>query len=175
LKIKNEKDFWSGVMFIVVGLGFAIGAADYSLGPACQAQDPCATSLWARFSQLSAKPGAGFFPLGLGLIQALLGAIVLFKALTIETEGGDPIGKVGWKPLILIVASVVMFGFALPKLGMFISLPLLILVASYAGEEFSWKGVLVSCVVLTVGSWLIFIKGLNLIIPLWPAFMAKAA
>ena len=174
MKIKNEKDFWSGVMFVVVGIGFAIGAAEYSLGPVCQTQDPCATSLWARFMQLSAKPGAGFFPLGLGLLQALLGAVVLFKALTIETEGGDPIGPVGWKPLILIVASVVIFGFALPKLGMFISLPLLIIIASYAGDEFSWKGVIVSCVVLTVGSWLIFIKGLNLIIPLWPAFMAPA-
>jgi Tripartite tricarboxylate transporter TctB family len=172
LKIKSEKDFWSGVMFIVVGLGFAIGASDYSLGPACQPNDPCATSMWARFMQLSAKPGAGFFPLGLGLIQAGLGAIVLFKALTIESEGGDPIGAIGWKPLFLIVLSVVVFGLALPRLGMIVSLPVLIIIASYAGDEFSWKGVLVSCVVLTLGSWLIFIKGLNLIIPLWPSFLA---
>ena len=172
MKIKNQKDFWSGVMFVVVGLGFAIGATNYSLGPACVPQDPCATSLWARFMQLSAKPGAGFFPLGLGLIQAALGAIVLFKALTIETEGGDPIGAIPWKPLLLIVAAVAVFGVALPKLGMFISLPVLIIIASLAGDEFHWKGVLISCVVLTLGSWLIFIKGLNLIIPLWPAFMA---
>ena len=175
MKIKSQKDFWSGVMFIVVGLGFAIGAAEYSLGPACAAQDPCASSLWARFMQLSAKPGAGFFPLGLGLLQAILGAVVLFKALTLETEGGDPIGKIGWKPLILIVLSVVLFGLTLPKLGMVVALPLLIIVASYAGDEFHWKGVLISCVVLTIGSWLIFIKGLNLIIPLWPAFLAPAA
>ena len=172
MKIKNEKDFWSGVMFVAVGLGFAIGAMNYSLGPACVPQDPCATSLWARFMQLSAKPGAGFFPLGLGLIQAVLGAVVLFKALTLETEGGDPIGAVPWKPLLLVVGAVALFGFALPKLGMFISLPLLIIIASLAGDEFHWKGVLISCVVLTVGSWLIFIKGLNLIIPLWPSFMA---
>ena len=172
MRIKSEKDFWSGVMFIVVGLGFAIGAAEYSLGPVCQPADPCATSLWARFMQLSAKPGAGFFPLGLGLLQAVLGAVVLFKALTIETEGGDPIGAIGWRPLFLIVLAVVLFGFALPKLGMIIALPLLVIIASLAGSEFSWKGVLVSCVVLTVGSWLIFIKGLNLIIPLWPAFLA---
>ena len=109
MKIKNQKDFWSGVMFVVVGLGFAIGATNYSLGPACVPQDPCATSLWARFMQLSAKPGAGFFPLGLGLIQALLGAVVLFKALTIETEGGDPIGAIPWKPLLLIVAVLALF------------------------------------------------------------------
>ncbi len=172
MRIKNEKDFWSGVMFVVVGVGFAIGAANYSLGPVCQPADPCATSLWARFMQLSAKPGAGFFPLGLGLLQAVLGAVVLFKALTIETEGGDPIGTIPWKPLVLIVGAVAVFGFALPKLGMFISLPLLIVIASLAGDELSWKGVIISCIVLTVGSWLIFIKGLNLIIPLWPSFLA---
>ncbi|KNZ33741.1 MAG: membrane protein [Methylibium sp. NZG] len=172
MRIKNEKDFWSGVMFVVVGLGFAIGAAEYSLGPACQPSDPCATSLWARFMQLSAKPGAGFFPLGLGLLQAVLGAVVLFKALTIETEGGDKIGKIGWRPLFLVVLAVVAFGLALPRLGMFISLPLLIIIASLASDEFSWKGVIASCVVLTLFSWLIFIKGLNLIIPLWPVFLA---
>ena len=172
MRIKNERDFWSGVMFLVVGLGFAFGATNYSLGPACLAQDPCATSLWARFMQLSAKPGAGFFPMGLGMLQALLGAVVLFKALTIETEGGDPIGAVGWRPLGLIVASVVVFGLALPKLGMFLSLPLLIIISSLAGDEFHWKGVIISCVVLTLSSWLIFIKGLNLIIPLWPSFLA---
>jgi hypothetical protein len=175
LKIKSQRDFWAGVMFIVIGLGFAVGAMDYSLGTACQPQDPCATSLWARFMQLSAKPGAGFFPLGLGLIQALLGAMLAFEALTIETEDGEPIGAIAWKPLILVVAAVAVFGLALPRLGMFITLPLLIVMASSAGDEFSWKGVIVSCIVLTVGSWLIFIKGLNLIIPLWPAFLAKAA
>lgn len=171
MRIKNEKDFWSGIMFVAVGVGFAIGAMDYSLGPACPPQDPCATSMWARFIQLSAKPGPGFFPLGLGMIQAVLGALVLFKALTFETAGGDPIGAIGWKPLILIVASVAIFGAILPRLGMFISLPILILIANLAGNEFSWKGVIISSIVLTVGSWLVFIKGLGLIIPLWPSFL----
>ncbi len=173
MRIKSEKDFWSGVMFIVVGLGFAIGASDYSLGPNCPPNDPCATSLWARFMQLSAKPGAGFFPLGLGLIQAALGAMVLFKALTFETPDGDPIGHIGWRPLSIIVLSVVVFGFALPHLGMFIALPLLIIVSSLAGDEFKWTEVLINCVVLTIGSWGIFIKGLNLIIPLWPSFLTS--
>ena len=40
------------------------------------------------------------FPFGLGVLLAVLGALVLFKALTIETEGGDPIGAIAWRPLI---------------------------------------------------------------------------
>jgi hypothetical protein len=73
--------------------------------------------------------------------------------------------------LILITLSVVLFGFALPTLGMIISLPLLILVTSLAGDEFKLKEVIINSLVLTIGSWLIFIKGLNLIIPLWPTFL----
>jgi hypothetical protein len=66
----------------------------------------------------------------------------------------------------------VLFGIALPRLGMIISLPLLIFIASLAGDEFKLKEVIVNIVVLTVGSWLVFIKGLNLVIPLWPTFLA---
>jgi len=152
VKIKSQKDFWSGLMFVATGLGFAAGATNYSFGT-------------------SARPGPGYFPFGLGVLLALLGAMVLFKSLTVESEGGDPVGTIGWKPLILIVLGVVAFGLALPRLGMIISLPLLIMVASLAGDEFKLKEVIVNIVVLTIGSWAIFIKGLNLVIPLWPSFM----
>ena len=152
MKIKSQKDFWSGLMFVATGLGFAAGATNYSFGT-------------------SARPGPGYFPFGLGILLALLGAMVLFKSLTVESEGGDPVGTIGWKPLILIVLGVVAFGLALPRLGMIISLPLLIMVASLAGDEFKLKEVIINIVVLTIGSWAIFIKGLNLVIPLWPSFM----
>jgi Tripartite tricarboxylate transporter TctB family len=153
MKIKSQKDFWSGLMFVATGLGFSAAATNYSFGS-------------------SARPGPGYFPFGLGVLLAVLGAVVLFKALTIETEGGDPVGAIPWRPLGLITLAVVVFGVALPKLGMVISLPLLILIASLAGDEFRLKEVIVNVVVLTLGSWAIFIKGLNLVIPLWPTFLA---
>ena len=102
--------------------------------------------------------------------MALLGGVVLFKALTIETEGGDPIGAFAWRPLIVIVAAITVFGLALPRLGMLITVPLLIFITSLAGDEFHWKGVLVNAIVLTVGAWAIFIAGLKLTIPLYPWF-----
>ena len=152
MKIKSQRDFWSGLMFVVVGVVFAVGATNYSMGA-------------------SARPGPGYFPLMLSIIMAILGAIVLFKSLTIETEGGDPIGHIAWRPLLVIVVSIAVFGTALPRLGMFMTIPLLIVMVSFAGDEFSWKGVIANSVVLTAGSWVIFIWGLNLTIPLKPAFM----
>jgi Tripartite tricarboxylate transporter TctB family len=152
MKIKSQRDFWSGLMFISVGIAFAWGATNYSFGS-------------------SARPGPGYFPFGLGILLALLGGLVLFKALTIEVEGGDPVGAFAWKPLTMILGAVIIVGFALPRLGMAVTLPLLILVSSLAGDEFSLKEVLINCVVLTAGCWVIFIYGLSLTIPLWPVFL----
>jgi hypothetical protein len=64
-----------------------------------------------------------------------------------------------------------MFGIALPRLGMFVTIPLLIFMVSLAGDEFNWKGALLNSFVLTAGSWAIFIWGLNLTIPLKPLFI----
>ena len=170
MKIKSERDFWSSIMFVVVGVIFAIGATNYSMGPACPPNDPCAANLWARMSQLSAHPGAGYFPLGLSVLLVLLGAVVLFKALTIESVGGDPIGGFAWRPLAIIVGAIVLFGLMLERFGLALTVPVLIIIASLAGDEFHWKGVLLNAIVLTFFSWLVFIAGLKLTIPLWPAF-----
>ena len=170
MKIKSERDFWSGIMFVVVGVIFAVGATNYSMGPACPPNDPCAANLWARMSQLSAHPGAGYFPLGLSVLLVLLGAVVLFKALTIESVGGDPIGGFAWRPLAIIVGAIVLFGLMLERFGLALTVPVLIIIASLAGDEFHWKGVLLNAIVLTFFSWLVFIAGLKLTIPLWPAF-----
>ena len=152
MKIKSEKDFWSGLIFILVGAAFAYGATNYSFGS-------------------SARPGPAYFPFGLGVLMSILGAMVLFKALTLEVEGGDKIGPWAWKPLVMITGTVAIFGWMLPHMGMFVALPILVIVAAMAGDEFHWKDALVISVVLTAGCWFIFIWGLKLTIPLWPAFI----
>ncbi len=153
MKIKSQRDFFSGLIFVVVGVVFAVGATNYSMGT-------------------SAKPGAGYFPLILSVLMAILGAIVLFKSLTIETEGGDPIGRIAWRPLIVIVGAIAVFGLCITRLGMIATIPILIVITSLAGDEFGWLGVVINAVVLTVASWIIFIVGLKLTIPMWPSFIA---
>lgn len=155
MKLKSQKDFWSGLMFIVAGIAFAWGATAYNFGSA-------------------ARPGPGYFPFGLGILLAILGAIVLLKSLTVDTPDGDPIEKFAWRPIIVITLSLIVFGFALPKLGMFISLPLLVVIASFAGDEFHPVEVAINATALTVGSWLIFSKGLGLTIPLLPTIIGLA-
>ena len=58
--IKSQKDFYSGLMFAVVGAAFALGSTNYSIGTA-------------------ARMGPGYFPLVLGILLALLGVGIAFK------------------------------------------------------------------------------------------------
>ena len=152
MKIKSQRDFLSGLMFLIVGIVFAIGATNYKMGT-------------------SARPGAGYFPLILSVIMAILGCIVLFKSLTIETEGGDPVGDIAWRPLLVVVASIAAFGVTLPLLGMLAAVPILIVMVSFAGAEFKWTGVVVNSVVLTAFAWFVFVWGLKLTIPMLPSFI----
>ena len=72
--IKSQKDFYSGLMFMLVGGAFAWGATSYSVGT-------------------GARMGPGYFPLLLGVVLAALGAAILFYSLVEHTEDGEPVGK----------------------------------------------------------------------------------
>ena len=152
MHIKSQKDFWSGLGFIVTGAGFSWGALNYSFGS-------------------SARPGPGYFPFGLGIILAILGGLVLFRSLTFEYPGGDRIERVAWRPLLTIHGALALFGILLPTLGMVISLPVLVVISALAGDEFHIGEALANAAILTFGSWVIFVWGLGLTIPMWPAFL----
>ena len=154
MKIKSQRDFWAGLMFLAIGVAFAWGATAYSMGS-------------------SARPGPGYFPFGLGILLALMGAFIVFESLTVETDDGEPVGPFAWRPLLIIIGAILIFAIALPRLGMAISLPLLVFVSAMAGDEFHWGEALLNAAILTVGSWVVFIYGLGLTIPLWPTFLAK--
>ncbi len=152
MRIKSQRDFWSGVLFMVMGSGFAVGALNYSFGS-------------------SARPGPAYFPFGLGVILALMGLFILFEALTVETDDGEPIGPWAWKPVGVITTAVILFAILIPKMGLVVALPVLVFVAALASNEFRWMTAAISAIVLTVFSWLVFVKGLGLTIPMVPTFL----
>ena len=126
-------------MFTVLGVGFAWGATTYTVGS-------------------GARMGPGYFPLMLGVLMAVLGLIILFKALVVETETGDKIGKWAWKPLFFIIASNVVFGVLLgglpsikvPAMGLIVAIYALTFISALAGDEFKFKEVLVLGTLLEV-------------------------
>ncbi len=160
MKIKSQKDFFSGLMFTVVGVGFAWGATTYSVGS-------------------GARMGPGYFPLMLGILMAVIGLGIMFSGLTVETTDGEKIGKWAWKQVVFILGANLAFGVLLgglpslgvPAMGMIIAIYALVIISSLAGSEFDLKKVLILSTVLAVGSYVAFIWALKLQIQVWPTFI----
>ena len=160
MKIKSEKDFVSGLMFVTVGIAFAIGATTYTIGE-------------------GARMGPGYFPLMLGILLTALGGFIVFESLVVETQDGEPIGSFAWKPLGFIIAANLLFGVllgglpsvGLPAMGMILAIYGLTFVAALAGDEFKLKEVLILATILAIGSYLAFIVLLKLQFQVWPTFI----
>ena len=160
MNIKSQKDFFSGLLYLVAGGAFAFGATNYNLGTA-------------------ARMGPGYFPLLLGIMLAIIGVFIMFKSLTVETQDGEKIGKWAWKPLFFIIAGNVLFGILLgglpsigvPAMGLIVAIYGTTLVVSFAGDTFKLKEVLILATILSIGSYGAFVKLLNLQFPVWPTFI----
>ena len=160
MNIKSQKDFFSGLMFMGVGVAFAWGSSSYTIGS-------------------SARMGPGYFPLALGVLLAVLGGVITFKALVVETVDGDKIGAFAWRPLIFIILANLVFGamigglpsIGLPPMGLIAGIYALTLISCLAGESFNLKEALVLATVLAALSYGAFIMLLKLQFPVWPAFI----
>lgn len=160
MKIKSQKDFFSGLMFTAVGVAFAWGATTYTVGS-------------------GARMGPGYFPLMLGILMALIGLGITFSALVVETADGEKIGKFAWRPLGFIIGSNIVFGILLgglpnlgiPAMGLIAAIYALTFIASLAGSQFHFKEVLILATVLAIGSYVAFVWMLKLQFQVWPSFI----
>ena len=159
--IKSQRDFFAGLMFMAVGVAFAWGSTNYQIGT-------------------GARMGPGYFPLLLGVLLALIGAVVTFKATVVETEDGDPIGRWAWRPLCFILAANFAFGILLgglpslgiPPMGLIVAIYALVFIASLGGDRFKPLEVAILATILAVGSYAAFVWALKLQFQVWPSFIA---
>jgi hypothetical protein len=148
MKIKSPKDFWSGLMFVASGLFFAIWAiTHYQLGTAV-------------------RMGPAYFPTMLGGLMVVLGLIILASSLATQ---GPKVPPFLFRPLLMISLGLVLYGYLMKPLGLVGATAALVYVGALGGHEFRWKEVTILYVLLILFSWLVFVKGLSLPFPLWPA------
>jgi hypothetical protein len=133
VRIKNFKDFYTGLLFMLFGGAFTWGAVNYSMGTA-------------------AKMGAGYFPFILGGLLTVLGVIVFIRSL-VNASDDSRVGRI--------------------FIGLVVSIFAIILISSLASHESRFKETLISAVVLCLASLAMFVYGLNLQIPVWPAFIPR--
>ena len=153
MKLRNHQDFWAGVMFIALGVLFVLLSRQYQMGTA-------------------AKMGPGYFPTVLGGLLALLGLMISVVAVSLKNIEAK-LAKVGWRELFLVLLGIALFSILLPKLGMVVSLWILIFVSAFASHEFNFKETALSAVVLSILGWAVFAKGLELQMAVWPKFLTQ--
>jgi hypothetical protein len=197
LNIKSPKDFWAGLMFIGFGGFFMLWAlTHYQMGTAVRMGPAYFPTVLGGllvflgvlvFIESLAMEGP---PLTLPfnivhLIAAVLVYVALgwiFKRAGISGDWAILAGSVvlvvlsvllrpGTKPLVLISAACVVYGYVMKPLGLILSTLLLVFIAAFAGHEFKWREVGVLYVILIIFSLLVFVKGLTLPFPICPAFM----
>lgn len=194
MRVRNGKDFWTGLMFIAFGLIFFVTALGYSLGS-------------------SIKMGPGYFPAILGALLTLIGVTVVIRSCAYSSEYPFKIfqfrpsllissvviglislmtadlfdheglfervlpalalltfiGSFGPRSMFMVLLAVVTFGYAVGTFGIVISTTLLILMsASGSWDDFRRNDLLILIIVLGVFAPLVFVKGLGLPLSVLP-------
>ena len=149
LKIREPKDFWAGVMFFAFGVAAIVIGSAYPIGTA-------------------ARMGPGYFPRILGILLIVLGAGLSLRSFRLQ---GRAITFGSFRPMLIVLGSVVLFGLLALSIGLVLATIMLIMVSSFASPEFRWKEALISSVVLSAVAVGAFLWGLGLQFPVWPTFI----
>jgi putative tricarboxylic transport membrane protein len=146
-----QKDVLAGALFIAVAATGLWVSRHYPIGTAL-------------------RMGTGYVPRLLCWILLGLGVLVVVQGLR-DIPAGGAIGpglRPVWRPLIFVTGSLVVFGLAIETLGLVVSILLLIGIGGVAARELRAWETLAAALVLIALSWIIFIVGLGLTIPVWP-------
>ena len=142
----GSKDFLAGMLFLAIGAGAMLVARDYPFGTAM-------------------RMGSGYYPTVLGGILASFGLFLIIKATKSKETA---VLAWGWWPLACIAASLVVFGFLLPRLGLVPAVVALFFVAAAGGREFRLGEVLALTAAMTAFAVAVFVYVLKLPFQLFP-------
>lgn len=148
MMLANSRDVFAGVFFVAVGVGVFLLSRGYGIGT-------------------PAHLGPGVFPM---LLSGLLVALGLAIAILALREKAQAAFSLSWRPLALVTAAVVLFGFGLEPLGLFVVVALLALVSRLARPGHSVIESLVLAGALAAVTSVLFSSVLGLPVPVWPAF-----
>ncbi len=151
--VLQRKDVLSGLLFMGVAAFGLWVSRDYPIGTA-------------------SSMGTGYMPRLLLWVLLGLGGLILVSGLwkADRLPEADVSSAVAWRPVVFVTLSLVVFGLALERLGLVLSILLLTGIAAVAGRSMRPLETAIATLALIALCWLIFIVGLSLTIPLWPTF-----
>ena len=141
---RNPKDLWTGIIYIAVGLG----------------RDHYRPRLWNGYS---AQDGSGFLPRH---SQHHSDRYRHYFPGPLVSQAGYPGRQVTLRGLLLVTGATLVFGLIVRGAGLVIAMPVLVMVSAYASGEPKWRTSIAMAIMLTVFCILIFLKGLEISVPI---------
>ncbi|HYH21929.1 MAG TPA: tripartite tricarboxylate transporter TctB family protein [Azospirillum sp.] len=148
MRLNAGQDMAAGLIFLAAGVAGFLLCLDLPMGA-------------------GARMGPGYMPRALSLGLAGLGAVITARALLF---GGTPLPRLAWRPLGLVLASILCFAALLKVAGLVPTVVVAVLVATLAAPDRRWVESIAFAAVLAVFCVAVFIHGLGLVIPIWPEF-----
>ena len=143
---RDWADIWGGAVIALLGAAVAIHAG-----------------MRLDFGTLRAM-GPGFFPVTLGILLALLGAGIAVLA---WRRGAEAL-PIRWGDAAAVIAAILIFGLGMSRLGVVLACFLSVLVASLPAPHKGWLWRVVLAVVVTALTYLVFVLGLKMSLPVLP-------
>jgi hypothetical protein len=146
MKIRSPKDFWAGLFFIAVAVGFIGLSLQYGMGN-------------------MHRMGPALFPTLVGTLLAGLGLLIALRAFAVD---GLPVQRFHARPIVISLVAISLFGVALAHGGLIAAVAVLVIVSAVASRESRPLETLVLMAVLIAFSVAVFVWLLGLPIPIWP-------
>ena len=152
--IRSPKDFWTGMIYLVIGVLGVVISRGYSFGTA-------------------GRMGPGYFPFAISCLLILFGVIAVVRSLLTQ---GEPITAFPWKPILLVVGSVLAFGLLLTTMGLVVAIVVTLLMSAAASQHFRFQWTAAAALVgLVAFCSLVFVKGLGVPMPLLGTWLQPLA
>jgi hypothetical protein len=135
-----NKDLIAGLMFMAWGAVALWLSRNYPVGTAV-------------------RMGPGYFPLVLSWLLIGFGAVITARGVLTE---GEPLTRWYWRPVVMVLASFLIFAALIDRAGLAVAGMLSVLVGAYGGPDFRLREAFVLAVGLTIGAAALFVYALGL-------------
>jgi hypothetical protein len=144
-RVKDQRDFWSGVLFV------AFGCAGLWIGR----NYPAGTLV---------RMGPGFFPLMMSIALVGIGGLLLARSLVVV---GEPLERIALWPQLLILGSIVAFGLLIERVGLAVAVVAVAIISGIAAQGLRWFELVALALTMSAVSVALFVYALGQPIPVW--------
>jgi Tripartite tricarboxylate transporter TctB family len=144
-RVRDQKDFWSGVLFIAFGCAGLWFGRNYAIGTL-------------------SRMGPGFFPMAMSIALIGTGAFLLARSLVVA---GEPIERTAFLPQVLILVAIVAFGLLIERVGLAVSVIAVAVISGIAAQGLRWFELAALALATSALSVALFVYLLGQPIPVW--------